>query len=1021
MSLSPGIYERLITAGLEPLLSSPELKTLLQDVDEEELPEVLARHVATALTARLRSLKREQQLALVNSLPLDRENLIPGPGQHLLAVSQTSDPRDLADQLRPQIPLTEPALLTNAAGDPSLQSELRAEIVSADHVDLLCAFVKWHGLRLLEEPLTELRDRDIRLRVLTTTYIGATDRKALDRLVNDFGAEVRVNYETNSTRLHAKAWLFRRDSGFDTGYVGSSNLSRAALLDGLEWNVRLSGVHTPELLEKFRATFDSYWADPSFVAYDPQRDGDRLDEALAIAGNRAQGTSSITISGLEVRPYAHQQEILEDLDVARTTQGHHENLVVAATGTGKTVVAALDYKRLRQQRGPLRLLFVAHRSEILEQSLRTYREVMADGSFGELLVGGHQPQRWDHVFASVQSLHAGRLGSFLPEHFDVVVVDEFHHAEASTYRRLLNHVQPKELLGLTATPERADGVNVRSFFGGRTASELRLWDALKADLLCPFHYFGVSDNTDLSRLTWRRGDYDVNELERVFTADDARLRIVLRELRDKITSPSRMKALGFCVSIGHARYMAARFTDAGIPSRAVSADTGASDREEALAQLRNGTVNCLFAVDLFNEGLDLPDVDTLLLLRPTSSATVFMQQLGRGLRRTATKPVLTVLDFIGQQRKEFRFDVRYHALTGASRSSIERSVEAGSFSYLPSGCEIVLDRVAQHVVLDNLRGQVLATRRRAIDEIRSHGDLPLARYLEESGREPGEVYRRGSWTALRREAGFPTPPAGLGEVALLKRMTAFLHVDDVERASTYKQLIKGTTTYEDLSSREQLLARMLFFSLWPDGGGHRNYQAGLDAVRSNPAMQAEALEVIDVALARAQHVTRPLESGLQRLPLQTHARYSREEILAGLGNARLDGRRPSTFQSGVLWVEEANTDALLVTLRKSEREYSPTTMYRDYAISADLFHWESQSTTSLASPTGQRYLNHRERGNHVVLFARQTKQTEWGTPSPYLCLGRADYVEHRGERPIAITWRLRHPIPPAVLEQAKAS
>jgi superfamily II DNA or RNA helicase/HKD family nuclease len=1021
MSLPFGIYERLVTAGLEPALSSPELTTLLRDVDDEELPEVLARHVAAALTPHLRSLTRGEQLTFVNALPLGREELVGGTGKQLLAVGPASDPRHLASQLRPQIPLSEPALLTNATGDPSLQSELRAEIRTADRVDLLCAFVKWHGLRLLEDPLTELRTRGIRLRLLTTTYIGATDRKALDRLVNDFGADVRVNYETNSTRLHAKAWLFRRNSGFDTGYVGSSNLSRAALLDGLEWNVRLSGVHTPKLLEKFRATFDSYWADPSFVAYDPARDGDRLDQALAVAGNRARGTTSITVSGLEVRPYAHQQEILEHLDVARKIQGHHDNLVVAATGTGKTVVAALDYKRLRQQRGPLRLLFVAHRSEILEQSQRTYREVMADGSFGELLVGGHEPQRWDHVFASVQSLHAGRLDSFRPDHFDVVVVDEFHHAEASTYRRLLNHVQPAELLGLTATPERADGVDVRSFFGGRTASELRLWDALKADLLCPFHYFGISDNTDLSRLNWRRGDYDVSELERLFTADDARLRIVLHELQDKITSPGSMKALGFCVSVGHARYMADRFTKAGIPARAVSADTATVDRQEALAQLRDGTVNCLFAVDLFNEGLDLPDVDTLLLLRPTSSTTVFMQQLGRGLRRTATKPVLTVLDFIGQQRKEFRFDVRYHALTGASRSAIERSVEAGSFAYLPSGCEIVLDRVAEDVVLTNLRGQVLGTRRRAVDEIRSLGDLSLSRYLEESGREPGELYRRGSWTALRREAGFPTPPAGPDEESLLKRMVALLHIDDVARARFYEQLLRGGTRYEDLSAREQLLARMLFFTFWPSGAAYRHYQDGLDLLAQNPAVQAEAAEVVDLALSRAQHVARPLEAGLQHLPLQTHAHYSREEILAGLGNARLDGRRPSTFQSGVLWVEEANTDALLITLRKSERDYSPSTMYRDYAISGDLFHWESQSTTSLASPTGQRYLGQGEQGRHVVLFARQTKQTEWGTPAPYLCLGPAEYVEHRGERPIAITWRLRYPIPPAVLEQAKAS
>lgn len=496
---------------------------------------------------------------------------------------------------------------------------------------------------------------------------------------------------------------------------------------------------------------------------------------------------------------------------------------------------------------------------------------------------------------------------------------------------------------------------------------------------------------------------------------------MLRELQDKITSPGSMKALGFCVSVGYARYMAERFTNAGIPARAVSADTTTVDRQEALAQLRDGTLNCLFAVDLFNEGLDLPDVDTLLLLRPTSSVTVFMQQLGRGLRRTATKPVLTVLDFIGQQRKEFRFDVRYHALTGASRSAIERSVEAGSFFYLPSGCEIVLDRVTQDVVLTNLRGQILGTRRRAVDEIRAHGDLPLSRYLEESGREPGEVYRRGSWTALRREAGFPTPVAGPDEEPLLKRMPALLHVDDVERARFYQQLLRGGIRYEDLMEREQLLARMFFFTLWPNGGQHRCYQDGFDLLERNASVQAEAAEVVDVALARAQHVARPLESGLQQLPLQAHAHYSREEILAGLGNARLDGRRPSTFQSGVLWVDEAKTDALLITLRKSEREYSPSTMYRDYAISGDLFHWESQSTTSLASPTGQRYLSHREQGSHVVLFARQTKQTEWGTPAPYLCLGPAEYVEHRGEKPIAITWRLRHSIPPAVLQQAKAS
>ena len=249
-------------------------------------------------------------------------------------------------------------------------------------------------LRVLEDPLLRLRDRGVRLRVITTTYVGATERRAIDELVRRFGADVRITYETQSTRLHAKAWLLRRNSGFDTAFVGSSNLSRSALVDGLEWNVRLSGVATPELLRKFAATFDTYWADPAFVRYDPASDADRLDDALARAGSRGASSADITLSGLEVRPLPHQTEILEALEAEREIHHRHRNLVVAATGTGKTVVAALDYRRLREQRdGQARLLFVAHRQEILQQSLRMYREVLADGAFGELYVAGNRPEQ----------------------------------------------------------------------------------------------------------------------------------------------------------------------------------------------------------------------------------------------------------------------------------------------------------------------------------------------------------------------------------------------------------------------------------------------------------------------------------------------------------------------------------------------------------------------------------------------------------------------------------------------------
>jgi superfamily II DNA or RNA helicase/HKD family nuclease len=1009
-ALPDGIYEQLLTQRLTAEIGG--LRNILGPVDEAEEADVLGDFIGKRVADALRSLPTAERVTRTNEvLALFGGDVVePGP-QYLLAAAQLEQPgvwRLL--QTRPAVPLSRPALLTNATSDPNLGAELRAELTTADSVDLLCAFVKWYGLRVLEAELTALRERGVRFRVLTTTYMGATDRRALDRLVRDFGAEVRINYETTSTRLHAKAWLLKRNSGYDTAYVGSSNLSRAALLDGLEWNVKLAGSHTPELVAKFEATFDSYWEDIAFVPYNPDTDFERLDEALRIAGGvQDRSTVTLNLSGLQVRAYPHQQEILDRLSIERELHDRHRNLVVAATGTGKTVIAALDYARMPDRPS---LLFVAHRKEILLQSLRTYREVLADGAFGELYVDGERPDAWRHVFASVQSL-SSRTNNLRADEFDVVVIDEFHHAEAATYQRLLERLEPKELLGLTATPERTDGVDVRDFFGGRAAAELRLWDALENDLLCPFHYFGVSDATDLSQLAWSRGTYDTAALEKLFTANDARVRIVLREITDKIDDPRAMRALGFCVSVAHADYMAAKFRAAGIPALSVSAQTGRDERARSLRMLRDREVNVLFAVDLFNEGLDVPDVDTLLLLRPTQSATIFLQQLGRGLRRTPDKPVLTVLDFIGQQRREFRFDLKYRALTGISRIALERQIETG-FSFLPSGCEMVLDRVARDVVLDNVRRSLRLSRKDLIQEVRSHGDLPLGTWLAESGRELADVFRSSSWTALRRAAGLPVEAPGPQEEQLLKRVSAFAHVDDLERATLYQRFCTGHVDYAELWEREQRFARMFFFSLWPNGGGFDSYQAGFDVLSEHAAVQEEIRQIVALGIENAEHLSGALEAGMQHVTMRTHAHYSREESLAALDWASLS-RKPSAFVAGVVWSEAVQTDAFFVTLRKAERDYSPTTMYRDYAISPELFHWESQNATSTSSPTGQRYL---AGSGHTLILARETRLSDWNGPRPFLCLGPATYVSHEGDRPIAITWKLRHPMTVDVYRRA---
>jgi superfamily II DNA or RNA helicase/HKD family nuclease len=1034
----PGVYEKLITESLKDQIEGLEAagwKAVDGEVGKESTPHVLARYLSEAIGHRLSRLPPKDQVAAANHIIRslaatastgDAEDtlspLVDGPRQ-LLALAEREAPGVYA--VRPLTPLSETALITNAPDDPSLGAELRAELATADRIDLLCAFVKWHGIRVLEDALRAARGRGVPIRVITTTYMGATDRYALDRLVREFGAQVKVNYEIRSTRLHAKAWLFRRETRFNTAYVGSSNLSRAALLDGLEWNVRLSSVATPRVLDKFEATFDAYWNDVAFEPYDPDDDGERLAAALAHAGGKGlDGDLRINISGLEVRPFPHQRDMLERLRVEREIRGHHENLLVAATGTGKTVMAALDYRTLREQRGGElpRLLFVAHRKEILRQSLRTYREVLADGGFGELLYNGREPRDWTHVFASVQSLNLRRLEQLDPGHFDIIVIDEFHHATASTYRRILDHFKPTELLGLTATPERMDGRNVQDeYFGGRIAAEMRLWEALENDLLCPFHYFGTPDGTDLSQVTWRAGTYDRDELENLYTAGHAHALIVIKQVRDKISNPASMRALGFCVSKKHAHFMADRFRDAGFQAAALDSDSTGAERERTLRDLKDGRIQVIFSVDLFNEGLDIPDVDTLILLRPTNSATVFLQQLGRGLRRTPNKPVLTVLDFIGQHRAEFRFEEQFRALTNLSRNRLVESIER-DFPQLPSGCQIILESKAKELVLDNIRTQLNATVNTLAKEVRAYSTPRLDAYLRESRRDIKELYKsKNSWTGILRRAGLIRQPETAGEEELLRRVHAFLHVDDQERAQAYLQLLADDAPdYDSLPPDRQVYARMLFFNLWDKAGGFTSYREGLEFLRSHHLVRDELRQVLTYVLDRTDHYPIPLEGPLGQLPLKIHSSYNRSEILAALGVARLGGQMPRDFGQGVRWVEELKTDALLITLEKDERDFSPSVRYKDYAISPTRFHWESQATTPANSPTGLRYQRHVEQGSHVLLFLRRYKNNSIGKSEPWMLLGPATYRGHTGSKPMAITWELHHALPADVWSYAAA-
>ncbi len=1013
-----GLYEQLLTRELEKALVGLDtsLVSQLKGVHKAEVADRVSLHLAGVLHQAIQSRADKDRVEFAATLANDIIELVStrvarpedtlgegpvAPAQLLSAVVSRRPDGSAEDYPQPLMPLLDTALLTNARGEPGVGQQLKVEIGSADRIDVVMAFIRLSGLRPLLEPLRKHCEAGRPLRVITTTYTGTTELKALETLA-DLGADVRVSYDLSATRLHAKAWLLHRDSGFSTAFIGSSNLTHQAQVTGMEWNVRASSARNPAVVEKVQAVFEAYWNLGDFEPFSAAS----FREHTKLVEKQEPG---LVLPAFELRAEPFQDRLLELLAVSRQ-KGHHRNLLVAATGTGKTVMAALDYGRLREELPRARLLFVAHRKEILEQAKATFCFALREPTFGELWVDGKRPEEFEHVFASIQSLTAKNTEHLASDHFDVVIVDEFHHAAASSYENLLKKLQPRELLGLTATPERADGLDVVEMFGGRIAAELRLWDAIEQHRLVPFIYYGIHDGLDLRDVPWKRsGGYDEQALSNVFCGNDAWARIVLQSLQQHVDSIVESRVLGFCVSVSHARFMARLFQAAGVACAAVSGETSSEQRAQTLRKLRAREINVLFSVDLFNEGVDIPDVDALLMLRPTQSATLFLQQLGRGLRKSKNKSFCTVLDFVGQHRREFRFDVKLRGLLGCTRGELQDQLSAG-FPYLPSGCQMSLDRKSSAIILESLKNSLPTdwnARWRELQQLRAAGrDPSLAEYLTATGLELEDVYSNNrGWSELREKAGFQVLQPGPDEVAVRRAVGRILHINDHERINAFISLVNhdGAPDVSQLAVRERRLVRMLVSQLLSAAPGVNKavtLQDGANHLWKHPQVLRELRELLPMLATNVSHVHHALQN--EEVPLSVHAQYTRLEILAAFGVG--DTARVGAWQTGVRWLPEQEADLLAFTLDKTGTTFSPTTRYKDYAISRDLIHWESQNAAG--AETRVRYENHVAQGSKVFLFAR-LKETD----RAFWFLGPAEYVSHSGERPMAVTWRLRHALP----------
>jgi superfamily II DNA or RNA helicase len=1020
-----GLYDQLVTKRLRQSLDRQApagLSSLVATLEENDCPDYLARQLIRQIKSALRGVsaddRKRRQIELANSL-LDFVN---SQGDDLIDPDPVDPPGEILRAIYrgatapepPSTPLSVTSLLMNALDEPRLGFELEREMATADRVFMVVSFIQWRGWQRLKSAFHQLVGREVPLRLLTTTYIGATDFRAIQEVSRLPNVEMKISLDGRRRRLHAKAWLFQRDNGFSSVYVGSANLSGPALEDGIEWTVKLSEVEAPHIVERFRGAFDSLWCDAEFEQFRP--DDEEFCQRVKLSLQYARQGPGRAESGppvfFDLRPHPYQQATLDQLETERIDRGHFRNLVVAPTGTGKTLIAAFDYNRQPFSGRRPRLLFLAHREELLRQARDRFRHVLRDESFGDLLGGGEEPASFDYLFATIQSFRSRTLlESHGSEYWDYAVLDEAHHVPAEGYREIIAALQPRILLGLTATPERMDGESILPWFDHRIADEMRLWHAVERRYLVPFDYYGVHDGTDLSGVSWSRGSYAVGELEQQYIGNTRRANLIIAEFCEIYGDWRQARALAFCVSIAHAQFMAQAFRDAGIPAQAITSASPAEERLTAASRLRSRTVNVLFTVDLFNEGVDIPEADCVLFLRPTESATVFLQQLGRGLRLDTGKTGCLVLDFIGNQRREFRFDQRFRALFGGTHQQVANQIDTG-VTRLPGSCYFRLDKESRKLVLENLRAQLQASRARMVAEIATlasqlHRRPTLLEYLSETGYDLADVYKPsiGGWHALLSETEFLSERPTEADVVLSKRFQLLLHIDSVRRLNLYRELLAvGLPPPDTLPPLERRLVAMLTFRLLQSEARQADcdWDAGLQRLRQNASASSEFQELCDALFDRVKLHTNE-EPAMDDCPLFLHRQYMRDEVLVGLGLPQLVGARHT--QTGRFWLDAINTEIFFVTLDKSEKTFSPSTRYEDFAVSPTRFHWQSQSTTGENSPTGQRYVRQAENGSRFLLFVRPKRG------DPFLFLGPLRYVSHSGSRPMSIHWDLEHPMP----------
>ena len=549
---------------------------------------------------------------------------------------------------------------------------------------------------------------------------------------------------------------------------------------------------------------------------------------------------------------------------------------------------------------------------------------------------------------------------------------------------------------------------------------MRLPEAINRMLLSPFQYFCIGDDTvNLANITWRQGSYDEDELYRALNTE-SRMHLITETIPKYLSDEHGCRALCFCIRKNHARDVANRLRQAGYNAEYLTGDDPEERRKKVLDDFRHKKINYLCVVDLLNEGVDIPEIDTVLFLRPTKSLTIFLQQLGRGLRLAPDKDCLTVLDYVSQANRNYSYESRIRALTGRNHKNLKDEVSNG-FTFLPRGCSINMDKLSQQYVLENIKSAIFNLKRLKTEvqnySLNFSDGLTLLHFIHNFDLDIRTIYKTTCWSKLKKLTGMVNYQNDDMTELFEKNMKQTVHWNDIRLINFVKQLISNRFEYRHTHTND-IYALILYYALYNKALSKTQFRSVEDALRefSKYSVFVDELNEIMDCLTDKLNVSTSQITELGNCPLPLFSNYTRQEQLIMFGVIKEDN--PFNPQSGLYKVPDENVELLWITLNKSDRDFSPTTQYNDYAISENLFHWQTQNNVS-SDKTGRRFIEQKTNGNKYLLCVREGKRDAFGFTEPYYCLGLVDYVSSEGNRPMNIVWRMHNPIPGFILEKAE--